>query len=308
MKFFIALILSFVSVVASAAENIYIQSPYPAAYVGNGAMYRIMHEANRVQKKYNFLLEFKPGGEQIIAINNLNERPADRLAIIAAKFVDHAESGKLRREDYIPISALGTACFGVISTVGDERKGLASLGAYKDKELVVGGVGIGTAIHLTALELSKKYGFKIKWINFKSNIEAVLLVANNGGVDFTMGTLNEFNNSKARNPNVKLLGMSCPERHISAPQVLTIKEQGIDPFYVFNVTVAHASMPETKRNEIGNILEQATSTVGLRSISETSDFRPPVFDKETPARFLDRNYKHFKAGLVYFKPQIEATR
>ena len=230
------------------------------------------------------------------------------MAVIAAIFVDHVESGKIRREDYIPISALGTACFGVISTVGDERKGLASLGAYKDKELVVGGVGIGTAIHLTALELGEKYGFKIKWINFKSNAEAVLLVANNGGVDFTMGTLNEFNNSKARNPNVKLLGMSCPARHTNAPQVLTIKEQGIDPFYVFNITVAHASMPETKRNEIGNILEQAISSVGLRSISETSDFRPPVFDKETPARFLDRNYKHFKAGLVHFKPQIEATR
>lgn len=308
MKLFIGIVLSFISVATSAAENIYIQSPYPAAYAGNGAMYRIMHQANVAQKKYNFLLEFKPGGEQIIAIKNLNERPADRLAVVAAKFVDHVESGKIRREDYIPISALGTACFGVISTVGDERKGLASLSAYKDKELVFGGVGIGTAIHLTAMELSKKYGFKLIWINFKSQAEAVLLVAQNGGVDITLGTMTEFNTSKTRNPNVKLLGMSCPARHTSAPQVLTIKEQGIEPFYIFNVTVAHASMPETKRNEIGNILEQAISSIGLRSISEASDFRPPVFDKETPAGFLDRNYKHFKAGLVHFKPQIDATR
>ena len=71
---FITALLATVSMSAYSAETISIASPYAANHSGTAAMYRIIEQANRDQSRYNFILEFKPGGEQIIAVKHMDDQ------------------------------------------------------------------------------------------------------------------------------------------------------------------------------------------------------------------------------------------
>ena len=126
------LLLFFISTTVYATETIRVYSPYSPSHSGTPAILRVLNEANNSQKNYQFVLEFKPGGNQIIAVKSLD---ATSLAIIAPAFVENVETGKLNFNDYVPVHALGNACWAVI--VNKELSG----------EVVVGGVGFGNAAH-----------------------------------------------------------------------------------------------------------------------------------------------------------------
>lgn len=265
-----------VSFFASAAETISIISPYSYSHSGTPAMQVIVEQANQIQNQYKFLLEFKPGGEQLIAVKALEESPNNRLAIIAPKFVEHVSSKKLNANDYIPVHALGDACWAVITNVGNDKIGVASL--QGQKELVVGGVGIGNAAHLTSLQLAEKYKFKVRYVPFKSNFDALVLMVSDNSVNMVLDRVNSFNQLKDKNPNIKMLAMSCPTRHTDAANLKTLAEQGITAPFVFNITVSHKGMDQARRAELSKILNDATLKVGAAEIQRLSDMSPPVFN------------------------------
>jgi tripartite-type tricarboxylate transporter receptor subunit TctC len=298
-------LLAVVSISAHSAETISIQSPYSASHSGSAAMFKILDEANRQQRRYNFILEFKPGGEQIIAIKQMDEQPQTRLAIIAPKYVEHLSSGKLNKNNYEPVWALGDACWAVITNVGDERKGVASLRGQK--ELVVGGVGVGNAAHLTALQLGEKYGFQVRYIPFKSNFDALMLMAADGSVNMVLERASNYEQMKIKNPNLKMLAMSCPQRHPSAPNVQTLLEQGITAPYVFNTIIANQNMLATRQEEISKILNRATQIVGLNDIQRSSDFRPPQFDNLPVTMYHDKSIMLVDRLLKKYQSQIQSN-
>lgn len=303
LKFLVALIAT-VSISAHSAETISIASPYSANHSGTAAMYRILEQANRDQNRYNFILEFKPGGEQIIAIKYMDEQPQSRLAIVAPKFVEHVTSGRLNQQDYDPVWALGDACWAVIANVGDEKKGVASLRGQS--ELVVGGVGFGNSAHLTALQLAQQYGFRVKYVPFKSNFDALVLMAADGSVNMVLERVGNYEQMKIKNPKLRMLAMSCPQRHPQAPQVKTLLEQGITAPYVFNIVVANRNMLATKQEDIGKILNRAAQTVGAKEIQQLSDMRPPQFDNVPTTMYYNKSLTLSELLLKKYHNQIQA--
>jgi tripartite-type tricarboxylate transporter receptor subunit TctC len=271
-----------------SAETITIASPYSASHSGTPAMQKIINTANTTQKKYNFILEFKPGGEQIIAVKYMDEQPNSRLAIVAPKFVEHVKSGRLKKDDYVPVHALGDACWAVITNTGTVQTGLNSLQGLQ--ELVVGGVGIGNAAHLTSLELGEKFGFQVRYIPFKSNFDALVLLISNQGINMVLERVVSFQQYRNKNNNLNVVAMSCPKRHPDLPQVLTLSEQGIKAPYVFNITMASQNMPEPKRSELSKILNQATVTVGANEIFKSSDMSPPIFNNQSLMEYYNQRF------------------
>jgi hypothetical protein len=144
MKHLLAGLIIALSSYASATETIKIYSPYSPGHSATPALFRVVDEANSAQKIYNFVVEFKPGGNQIIAVKSLDE---NSLAIIAPAYVENLESGRLIESDYVPVHAFGDACWAVVTNKPFQGQ----------KEFVVGGVGFGNAAHLTALALGEKY-------------------------------------------------------------------------------------------------------------------------------------------------------
>ncbi len=247
---------------AALADTVKIYSPYAPSHSATPAMFKIIDQANKAQSTYSFVLEFRPGGNQMIALQALD---ANSLAIIAPAFVENVAAGKLTESDYVPVHALGDACWTVITN-----------GAITDqKEMTVGGVGIGNATHLTALALGEKYRFDVRYVVFKSNNDALVNMAGNNGVFMVIDRYESYQALKTKNANLQVFAASCPTRLPQAPAVKTLREMGIDAPYVFNITVAHRSMPTAQRQAIASVLNDAQRVVGSAEIFNLSGVKIP---------------------------------
>ena len=293
-KIFLSLFLSF-SFMAHAAETIKIYSPYSPGHSATPALFKIIDVANSKQNIYKFVLEFKPGGNQVIAVKSLDE---NSLAIIAPAFVENVEAGRLKEEDYVPVYALGDACWAVVTN--KPLKG--------QKEFTVGGVGFGNAAHLTALALGEKHNFDVRYIIFKSNNDALINMAGNNGVEFVIDRYEGYQNLKTRNQNLNMVAASCPVRLPQEPNVKTLKEMGVDAPYIFNILIAQRSMSEGRRKAIGIILHDATKQVGEKEIFDLSAVRPPQFDGVSVEEFYSKSVSQVKRLQTKYRQEINKAQ
>lgn len=277
---------------AWSAETIKIYSPYSAGHSGTPALRRVVEEANASQKIYTFVVEFKPGGNQAIAVKSIT--PENSLAIIAPAYVDNIATGLLNAKDYIPVQAFGTACWAVV----------ASKPLKGQREFVVGGVGIGNAAHLTSLAFGDKYKFNVRYILFKSNYDALVNMAGDNGVEFVIDKYEGYQSLRTRNPKMTMIAASCPTRLAQAPAIKTIKELGIDAPYIFNITVAHKDMDSARRQAIGVILTNATRKVGAEELYRLSAMRPPIFDGITVEDFYKQSVQGVQKLQTKYKDQL----
>jgi tripartite-type tricarboxylate transporter receptor subunit TctC len=296
MKHFFIILAMLISLPAFATENIKIFSPYSPGHSATPAMLKIIDEANSSQNIYKFSLEFKPGGNQIIAVKSLDT--ANSLAIIAPAFVENVTSGQLNEKDYVPVYALGDACWAVVTN--KPLKG--------QKEFVVGGVGYGNAAHLTALALGEKYKFSVRYIVFKSNNDALVNMAGNNGIEFVIDRFESYENLKSKNPKMTMIAASCPNRLPQAPGVPTLKEMGIDAPYIFNIIIAHKDMPKGRQMAISKILEAATEKIGEKEIYKLSAVRPSQFNNQTVDQFYNKSISTVKNLQNKYKTQIEQAK
>jgi len=296
MKQFFIILATLISLPAFATENIKIFSPYSPGHSATPAMLKIVDEANSSQNIYKFSLEFRPGGNQMIAVRALDN--SNSLAIIAPAFVENVASGQLNEKDYVPVYSLGDACWAVVTN--KPLKG--------QREFVVGGVGYGNAAHLTALALGEKYKFDVRYIVFKSNNDALVNMVGDNGVEFVIDRFEGYENLKSKNSKMTMIAASCPNRLPQAPSVPTLKEIGIDAPYIFNIIIAHKDMPRGRQVAISRILESATEKLGEKEIYKLSAVRPSQFDKVSADQFYDKSIKTVRTLQNKYKSQIEQSK
>lgn len=299
--FFLLLVNSSVQ----ASEIIRIQTPYTANHSGTLAMYRITETANKIQKNYTFVLEFRPGGNQVIAVKHMDQDPQRNLAIVAASLVENIELGHLRLEDYVPVWSLGDACWVVMANNAQTSN---LLGLKDTKEITVGTVGFGNASHLTALQIGRKHNLAVRMIPFKSNYDAVINLTGNNGVTLTLDTPQTFENFKDKNPRLRMLAVSCARRLPDYPDIRTLREQSILAPSVINVVVANKIMPVNKRNQIEKILHQAAEQVGEDEIRRSSGFVPPQFDGISAQEHFDKSIELIARLRKEFQKEIKQSQ
>ena len=293
-KLILSLITAF-SINSQATELIKIYSPYSPSHSGTPALLRVLDQANSSQTIYKFIVEFRPGGNQIIAVKSID---SNSLAIIAPAFVENIEGGRLNENDYVPVYALGDACWAVITNRQLD-------GA---KEITVGGVGFGNAAHLTALALGEKYKFSVRYIVFRSNNDALVNMVGNNGVDFVVERYESLESFQTKNNSLRAIAASCPRRLPQNPGLKTLAELGIDAPYVFNIVIANKEMPDARRMAIAQILNNATLKVGESEIFKLSAVRPPVFDNISAEDFYKKSVKTVQNLQKKYRNQIEDSK
>jgi hypothetical protein len=281
--------------ISFASETIKIYSPYSPGHSATPALLKIIEQANRQQEIYKFILEFKPGGNQIIAVKSIDQ---NSLAVIAPAYVENVMSGKLDEENYIPIYALGNACWAVITNKD----------FVDQKEFVVGGVGFGNAAHLTALEIANKYKFEVRYIVFRSNNDALINMVGNNGVEFVIDKYEAYESLKLKNPKIQMVAASCPVRLPQEPTIKTLKELGIDAPYIFNIIISNKEMPESKRKDIASILSKVTNQIGPNEIFKLSAMRPPQFDRLGVDDFYRNSIEQIKNLQFKYRKEIENSQ
>ena len=278
-----------------AQELITIKTPYGPGHSGTPALLKIVDQANSDQNIYRFVVEFKPGGNQVIAVKSLD---ANSLAIIAPAYIENIDSGTLNEKDYIPVYAFGDACWAVITSKQLEGS----------KEITVGGVGYGNAAHLTALALGDKYKFNVRYIVFRSNNEALINMTGGNGVELVIDKYEGYESLRTKNPKMRMIAASCPTRLPQEPKIKTLKELGIDAPFVFNIVIANTEMPAARRITLSKILNDATATVGAAEIFKLSAMRPPQFDGIKAEEFYNNSVKLVRILRSRYKAQIEEAK
>jgi tripartite-type tricarboxylate transporter receptor subunit TctC len=309
MKRLLMLVLATLAAQAWATETIVIASTYNAGYSGQAAMLSVLNAANTAQKKYNFILEPHPGAQGLIAMNYAQASTNNRLALIAAGAVDNFVTGKVKETDFVPVHAVGDACWAVVTNwPADESRGIRSIRAPAgSKELVLGVVGVGSVSHLAGLEIANQVRLPAIAVVFKSGTEAFLNVAANNGANMAIDSVPTILNMKTKVPTLNMAGITCGDRHPLAPHVPTLSEQGLGNIPpVFNIILAPAGMSESKRKELGDILDRAAQDVGLDSLFASSGFKAAVFQRMTAQQFYDLRVGQIKTLRKKYSKEIDS--
>ena len=307
MKKIIVLFLLLSSTVF-AREQIIVEFNANASQSNAAPYMKLLDVANNIQSKYQFILEFKPGANGVIAIKTMDASPQNRLATTATAFVENARSGQINENDYVPIAIQGDACWAIITNVGSTKQGIASLKGQK--EITVGGTGYGNATHLTALIIGEKYGFKVRYIVYKSNYDALVNMTTGEPINFVVERVANYQTYYSKNPKLQILGITCPTRNPLMPEIKTLSEQGFNTPTIFLATIANIRMPVEKRQELGRILDQAQAQLGLKFLMSASDMHPPQFSKPkvTTEEFFINRVVQMKALIHRYENQIAETK
>jgi tripartite-type tricarboxylate transporter receptor subunit TctC len=146
----------------------------------------LAEEANKIQDKYTFIFDTKPGAGNAIAANFVKANSNTILFTSSAFFI---------RPNFYPNESYNIAdfrglmpfCYGPMAVSSFKYKSWAEV--PKDKPLNIGVSGLGVTSHLISLQIIEKYP-NMQAVPFKSVNEAMLGMIS-GNLDFTVGFIGE---------------------------------------------------------------------------------------------------------------------
>jgi tripartite-type tricarboxylate transporter receptor subunit TctC len=304
----VAVISGLLAASVQARTNISLAWPYSPAHGATPAMYALVEEANKLQDKYEFVFESKPGADGLIAIQHMNQSPSNRLSVIAAGFVDLVMQGKVVESNHTHLVGLGDMCFAVWMKNANPTVGFESI--KTQGEITIGNVAWGNASHLIALIVAEKYNMKVRNIVFKSNREALLNLAQDGGVTLVVDTPNAFDDFKLQaRVQAYPAAVTCGHRLLQWPNTKTLKEQGINAIAPWLIITSNKDMPTATQSEISALLNQSLINIGSNKIMEISNLHPVVFHKNKNVNdFYNERASQQKMLITKFRPTIDADR
>lgn len=248
---------------AQAKETVTIVYSWTAADGPANYSRTIIEEANKLQNKYLFVFDTKPGAGGSLAANYVRNNPNTILATASAFFV---------RPNFFPNESYDLSAYKEIYLQCTAPMAITSVkyktwsAVPKDQPLTIGVSGLGTTTHLFASQIQAQYP-KLKVIPFKSTSESLVSVAS-GNTDLHVAFLGEVEAWQSK--GLQVLGISglTPVRGFP-----TLASQGFGktvadisvPFHL----VVPANMPDTKFKEWRNILVRAGESVTVKETYKT---------------------------------------
>jgi tripartite-type tricarboxylate transporter receptor subunit TctC len=223
----------------------------------------IANEANKIQDKYTFIFDTKPGAGGAIAANHVLNTPGSILAHSTAFFVRPVvfpnESYDLAKykEQYVH-------CMAPMAVTSTKYKTVKDVPANAS----VGISGLGVTTHLAAIEMQKRYP-KLNIVPFKSTNDSMLSMVS-GQTDLHIGFISEAEQWSKENARaerkVTVLG-------ITGSKVVNgytpLARQGFDASFA-DMNVGHhmllpVTVDEAKRKEFHEIFSRASRTDAVRA-------------------------------------------
>jgi tripartite-type tricarboxylate transporter receptor subunit TctC len=288
MKLFLLALLLTISAVASAQQQVQGVWAFNIANI-QGSYYRAtLEEANRIQQKYQFVPEHKPGAGGSIGASYVLTQ--DRLALLgtaAAYFVRPYlySNNSYKFEQFTPVHIMATSPAALVT----KNKDLSEI--IKQDKISIGTAGPGSMTHLMALKFKEYFPEKIVIIvNYKSSTEALQDVLG-GHTDLTFEFLGD-----AESRNAKVLGVTGRNKIKSYP---LLKDMGYpnqaDLVGVYLILVPQNTKPDTVI-ELRNTFLQAEQSAKVQELYRLDySAKPP--NLKTPADY-DRWYSN---TIKYYK-------
>ena len=299
MKKLLAIVLATISLSVSAQKETitmyYSWSPADAA----ANFYRTLaDESNKLQNKYTFIFDAKPGAGGTVAANHVLNTPntiwiSSSAAFIRPNLFPNESHDMSQFRSLMPMCV---APFVITSTKYKSWKDVP-----RDAKLNIGISGLGATTHLVALQVAAQYP-NMQIVPFKSTSDALLGVLS-GNTDFAtsfFGDVEQYSRVDSTK-RVYLLGMTGKE---SIKGVPLLKNQGF-PTVVADMSTPQQifiprKFPEEKFQEIRKIFVEAARSKSVRDANAADTCIP---NNQIPTAELDN---WFNSQLVMWR-RLSAT-
>jgi tripartite-type tricarboxylate transporter receptor subunit TctC len=183
---FLSLFLAVLSLSVQAKETVTIVYSWTPADAAANFHRTLVEEANRIQNKYTFVFDTKPGAGGTVAANYVSNTPNTILATASAFFIrpNFFPNESQNLNDFKELMPQCSAPAVISSSKHKSWKDVPN-----DQPLSIGVSGMGTTTHLIATQVAKKYP-KMIVIPFKSTSEALLSVLS-GNTDFAVNFIGD---------------------------------------------------------------------------------------------------------------------
>ena len=247
-----AILLATTAFAAVARENIIIYYSWGAADTAANFHRVLADESNKIQDRYNFVFDVKPGAGGSIAARTVQAQPDTILATASAFFI-RPNFFPNESHDISQFRELFPQCSAPAVITSKKYKTWAEVPV--DKPTTIGMSGMGTTTHLIAAQIAKKYPNLII-VPFKSTSEAILSVLS----DSTDMAVN-FMGDSAQYVETNRLNVLGATGSKTIGNVRPLSSQGftrdLDVMDVPAQLLVPNSFPEAKAREIRDIFVQA---------------------------------------------------
>ena len=247
-----AILLATTALAAVARENIIIYYSWSAADTAANFHRVLADESNKIQDRYNFVFDVKPGAGGSIAARTVQAQPDTILATASAFFI-RPNFFPNESHDVSQYRELFPQCSAPAVITSKKYKTWAEVPV--DKPTTIGMSGMGTTTHLIAAQIAKKYPNLII-VPFKSTSEAILSVLS----DSTDMAVN-FMGDSAQYVETNRLNVLGATGSKTIGNVRPLSSQGftrdLDVMDVPAQLLVPNSFPEAKAREIRDIFVQA---------------------------------------------------
>ena len=301
MKKFLTILLASLSLASVAKENVTIVYSWSPSDSITNIDRTLIAEANRLQDRYNFLFDAKPGAGGSIAANHVANTPNTILANSSAFFIRPTvfPNESHRVEDFRELMPQCSAPMAITSTRYSSWQEVP-----QDQRLNIGTSGLGVTTHLAAIQIMNRYsGMQV--VPFKSTSES-LLSAVSGQTEFHVAFLAEpeaWKQDAANKKRLNVLGITGSQKvHGYTPLV----SQGFSSVLAnmnvpFHLTVS-AKTPEDRFRDWRDILTRAARAPSVQQAYANEYCIPlDVADRDINTWF-ETQHAHWKKLSTGVKP------
>jgi tripartite-type tricarboxylate transporter receptor subunit TctC len=223
---------------AAAAQSAYPNRPIrvvvglPAGGVADMAV-RIITTQMQATMGQPFVIDNKPGGSFVLAMNEMEQAPADGYTLTYATNMMLSAQAVLKRYDLFksltPIAMIGASEMAL--AVGGNSKfssvsELVEFGRANPRKLTYGTPGIGLLEHLTLATFCKRNGIEAVHVPYKGGPQVVHAIGS-GEVDFCVTPLSLLLQFESKNL-IRGLAILNEQRSTALPQLPTYQEARVD--------------------------------------------------------------------------------
>lgn len=249
------------------------------------------------------VVENKPGGSGAIAFAYVGGKRGDPHFLLTAvtSFLTTPilRKSQITPQDFTPIANFAFDEYMVIVRAGGKYKTMKDVVAdakSSPKKVTVGGTQLGSSDSICAYLIEKAAGVQLNFIVFNSGgeVNAALM---GGHIDLAVSNPGEAL-ELAKAGKVLTLGVFAEKRLAGAPDVPTLKEQGIDAIYVQNRgLVAPGGIPEDARKVLEDTMLKYTKTKIYKDYIAEGMLSEAWMDGPTFGKWNEKEYARYQRVL-----------
>jgi len=301
----ISLALSGISQAATFPEKPVQLVVHAGAGGGSDIFARTLAAANDKEKYLSqpIVVENKPGGSGAISFAYVAGKKGDPYFMLTA-VTSFLTTPILRKStsDYKDFTPLANFAFDeyMFMVKGDSKfqtvKDVVSFAKANPKKVTVGGTQLGSSDSVCSYLLEKAAGIQLNYIVFNSGgeVNAALM---GGHIDAAVSNPGEaLELAKAK--KVRLLGVYSEKRLKGAPDVPTLKEQGLEALYVQNRgLVGPGGIPEDARKTLEEALHKYMNSETFKKYADENMLSDAWMDGPTFGKWLAKEHDRYAVLL-----------